>query len=115
MSALETRLVERDPAELQLGGEFDHVHYFWRPYDRRDAAARADYDRLRESLAAAGRMVNPLIAFRDCVLIGQRRCEIARDLGWPSVPCWEILDDITADPTPGRVLALRNQYRPVTY
>ena len=112
---MQTRLVSRDPSSLKLGGEFDHVHYYWRPYAQRSSEARADYDRLEASLAAAGQMTNPLIIFRDHVLIGQRRCEIAVKLGWSQVPCLEILDDIRGDLTADRVEALRDQYESAPY
>jgi hypothetical protein len=66
-------------------------------------------------MIATGSIVNPLIVFRDCVLIGQRRCEIAKNLGWDSVPCWEITTDISEDETPDRVFELRDLYKKVNY
>lgn len=115
---LSVRAVLIHPHALQLGtvqGQLENVTYSWRPYEERSPEAREDYDRLKASLQADGEMHNPLIIFRNCVLIGQRRCEIARDLGWTRVPCWDIQDDITADINAGRVLALRDRYLPAPY
>ena len=105
-----------NPRTLMLGGDFAHVGYCWRPYAERPPEHRADYDRLKASMARDGGMVNPLIVFRGHVLIGQRRCEIAIDLGWDAVPIWDIQDDITEDWTAERVLKLRDKgYKDVEY
>ena len=61
-------------------------------------------------------MKNPVIVFKGCVLIGQRRAEIARQFGWETIPVAEITTDITADPDPGRVLDLKESlYSPASY
>ena len=106
--------VMRDPRDLILGCHFDHVDYDWRPYPERPEDHREDYDRLKVDLAERG-MKNPLITWNDHVLIGMRRCEIAVDLGWSLVRCWEIQDDLNADWTPDRVFALRDRYRKASY
>ena len=104
---------EVDPKELKLGGEFKYVYYDWRPYKKRSPEARADYNRLEQNLIATGHMVNPLIVYRGCVLIGMRRCEIAIKLGWTTVPIWDIQTDIYEDRTPDRVFKLRDKYKKV--
>lgn len=113
---LKVSLIHVDPRRLKLGAHFDHVDYCWRPYEERRPSHQEDYDRLAINLQAAGKMTNPLIIFQGCVLIGMRRCEIAIDLGWPLVPCWDIQEDITNDPKPDRVLRLRDEaYKRVDY
>lgn len=75
-------------ASLLLGLKGRAIDFSWRPYNDRTAEERADYDRLRASIAADG-LLKPLIVWRDPfrsaslwhVLIGQRRAEIARTLG----------------------------------
>lgn len=101
-----------NPAALELGGEFAHVHYYWRPYAERSPEEQAKFDALEASIRQRG-IVNPLIVFRGHVLVGQRRCEIARKLGLLTVPVWDIQTDISKDEQPDRVLALRAQYRSV--
>jgi len=39
-----------------------------------------------------------------------RRCEIAIELGWDTVPIWDIATDISEDEKPTRVLELRDKY-----
>lgn len=106
----------RNPNDLTLGLELPHVGYTWRPYDERLPEHREDYDKLKEDMVRSGGLANPLIVFRDAVLIGMRRCEIARALGWEAVPCLEITEDISRDRDASRVLALRDQlYEPIDY
>lgn len=108
------RLAHHDPATLKLGAHFDHVDYDWRPFFERSPEAREDYERLYWDVKKRG-IINPLIAWRGCVLIGMRRCEIAALLKIPTVPVWEILDDLTDDATPARVFALRDLYSEARY
>ena len=103
-----------NPETLKLGADFDHVNYCWRPYEERPEDHREDYDRLEVDIAANG-IKNPLICFRGQVLIGMRRCEIARKYKIPLVPIWAILDDITKDKKPHRVLALKDLYGRADY
>lgn len=100
-----------DPHDLELGGEFDTCGYVWKPRDERPPDHQQDWDRLYADMEARGELVNPLIVHRGHVLIGQRRCEIARLLGWERVPYIEV-----DDPHPSREVAeLRAQYAPVEY
>lgn len=110
----EYRETIRDPAEMVLGAHFAHVDYEWRPYDQRKPDHREDYDRLFGDIKKRG-IVNPLICAGDCVLIGMRRCEIARILGISEVPVWEITEDISKDARPDRVFALRDLYAGADY
>lgn len=103
-----------DPNALQLGAHYDHVDYCWRPFEERRPDHQADYVRLEADIRANG-IKNPLITHNGCVLIGQRRCEIARKLGLGRVPCIVIDDDISADPNADRVLALVATYQPAPY
>ncbi|TFH54314.1 MAG: hypothetical protein E4G91_11300 [Candidatus Zixiibacteriota bacterium] len=89
--------------------------YSWKPFHKRNPEHQEDYLRLLKNMSETGTMINPLIVFRDCVLIGQRRCEIAQKLGWAMVPCWEITTDISDDAQPDRVFELRDQYKKVNY
>ena len=110
---LTVRLEERDPDGLELGAHFDHVDYYCYPFDEQPADHREDYVRLEADLRQTG-MVNPLICKDGRVLIGMRRCEIARKLkaegvnGWDRVAVWEINEDISKDADAKRVLALRD-------
>ncbi len=112
---LDYKTTNRKPTDFELGCNLDHVHYSWRPFEQRMPDHQADYIRLEKDMRNTGHMINPLITFRDCVLIGQRRCEIAVKLGWDWVPCWEITTDISDDAKPSRVFELRDQYKKVSY
>ncbi len=111
---LRYKTTTRDPKDLKLGGKFKHVHYHWRPYDERPVDHQEDYGRLFNDIQRHG-IKNPLIVFRDCVLIGQRRCEIAQIQNIPEVTCWEIQDDISEDAQPDRVYELKAKYETVKY
>lgn len=65
---------------LTLGFAGDHINFDWRPYSERTPEAREDYDRLEADIRQNG-ILNPVIAYKDHVLIGMRRVEIARKLG----------------------------------
>jgi hypothetical protein len=99
---------ERDPKELCLGAVYKHVAYGFTPYHKLTEERKRDYDRLMECIKING-IRNPIIVFRDCVLIGMRRCSIADKLSISLVKCVEITDDISNDKTPGRVIALRDR------
>lgn len=79
--------------ELSLGLKGQAITFDWRPYAKRSAAARADYDRLRASIAAEG-IWFPVITWRGHVLIGMRRVEIARALGIRWVQVAEVSEDV---------------------
>ena len=104
----------RNPNDLKLGGHFNHVDYCWKPYEKRSLEHQEDWGRLFNHIQKHG-IENPLIVFEDCVLIGQRRCEIAVIQKIPSVSCLEITTDITNDTNADRVLELRNLYQKVSY
>jgi len=104
-----------NPNSLKLGGQFKYVWYDWRPYKLRTKESQRDYDKLENHLMETKSMINPLIVFRGCVLIGMRRCEIAVKHGWKAVPIWEITTDISEDRQPDRVFELRNKYKEVNY
>tara|TARA_S200002703_G_scaffold95101_1_gene82116 strand:- start:788 stop:1105 length:318 start_codon:yes stop_codon:yes gene_type:complete len=77
---------------LRCGYDGQTIHFDYRPYEARTEAARAAYDRLRADLLANG-LKDPLITYRDHILIGMRRFEILRDKR-DSFPCIEILEDV---------------------
>ena len=79
--------------ELTLGLDTPQVCFSWRPYAERGAEARAAYDALRRDLEARGPLY-PIITWRGHVLIGMRRVENLRDLGYESVHAAEILEDV---------------------
>lgn len=104
----------RNPNDLKLGADFEHVGFRHRAYENRSAEARVDYDRLFESVKEHG-MKNPLIIYQDCVLIGMRRCEIARRLNIREVACLEIEEDMNQEPNDKRVAEMVKEYAPVEY
>ena len=111
---IDYRETNRNPSQLKLGCKLDYVSYSWRPYDGRLPEHKQDYDRLLSHMQTNG-ITNPLIVFRDCVVVGMRRCEMAVKLGIDSVRCWEITADISNDRQPTRVFELRDQYKKVSY
>jgi len=80
-------------AGLALGYRGERVDFCWRPYERRPADHRRDYDRLVASIRAQG-IQRPLITFGRHVLIGMRRAEIGLALGLETARCWRILEDV---------------------
>lgn len=103
-----------DPTTLKLGADYDHVNYCWRAFEQRPEDHQADYIRLERDIERNG-IKNPLIVHGGCVLIGQRRCEIAVKLGIRSVPIWDILDDISGDLNADRVETLKSEYQKADY
>lgn len=95
---------EAKPVPYQLGvRRVDHlvfgfkgrsIDFSWRPYAKRTAAARADYDRLRASIEEHG-IQAPVIIYGHSVLIGMRRVEIAQELGITHVKVAEIHEDVS--------------------
>ena len=79
---------------LKLGFHGDHVDFDWRPYTKRSEAARADYDKLYDSIFNEG-IKRPIITHGLCVLIGMRRVEIGIALGVESVDCLDITEDVS--------------------
>lgn len=103
------RLEMRRVLSLSLGYRARNCAFDWRPYDERTPEARADFDRLAQSIAQEG-IRKPIICTEwphlICkgtedwtpggdlyVMIGQRRAEIAARLGITHVQCAIIEED----------------------
>lgn len=82
-----------DPHALKLGLKGQAIDFSWKPYEKRSPAARADYDRLRESIEKQG-ITAHVIVWCGHVIIGMRRVELARELGVKSVRIAEVLEDV---------------------
>jgi len=78
---------------LELGYDAAHVHFCWRPFEKRSLQAQHAYRLLAEDLEKRGPL-HPIITKDGHVLIGQRRVEILRRLGYTTVDAVEIDEDL---------------------
>lgn len=78
--------------DLVLGFKGNSCSFEFREYADRSPEQQAAYNRLRDDLLANG-MRDPLITYRNHVLIGMRRFEILRDHR-EEFECVEILEDV---------------------
>ena len=83
-----------NPWDLTLGLQAKHVSFDHRIYAARSEDARRAYDRLLADVEANG-LKHPIIIFDGHVLIGMRRLEIARILGFDTIAAYEIAEDVT--------------------
>lgn len=88
------RVIDVAHDALTQGFDGRLLHFDYRPYEKRSPEARADYDALKKDLRSNG-MRNPLITFKNHVLIGMRRYEIMVEFGTLVFRCVEILDDVS--------------------
>jgi len=82
-----------DLDDLIIGYEGKVTRFGYLPYEKRVRKDLADYHRLMQNIAVYG-IKKPLITFTNHVLVGQRRAEIGKRLGIPTVTVWRLTEDI---------------------
>jgi len=104
------RFVRKKVSELVNGYRGLRVSYEHVRDEHRTVEQREKFEKLKDDIKTKG-IVNPLIIFKNHVLIGMRRKEIAESLGIEEIDCIEVLEDIYSHPNPNAVYEIRKTYQ----
>jgi len=84
---------EWNPADLVLGYDQGPTRFGFLPHENRVGKDKEDWCKLKDSIEKDG-ICKPLITYKQHVLVGTRRAEIAQILGIETVTVWRLTENI---------------------